>query len=223
MAPQVTEGLLLKAVNGTDVVNWATNDVMGLMAARPLSLRFVRLHNGGGGGGGADPAVLMKLQLELSQTKEHLQTVEADGSRMLEHMYHLEDELERSRAEHKQSSADLEAASRVAMARPAHLNSELRSLKDALAASEVAKAEAESRLRDATKNATAIEVQMRGSNERAARLQTMAAEMALRREISHARGHKRKVRAEEEEDTPEGLRHLKKAEPQFKWKKERKR
>ena len=52
---------------------------------------------------------------------------------------------------------------------------------------------------------------------------TMAAEMALRREISHARGHKRKVRAEEEEDTPEGLRHLKKAEPQFKWKKERKR
>ena len=28
---------------------------------------------------------------------------------------------------------------------------------------------------------------------------------------------------QEEEDTPEGLRHLKKPEPQFKWKKERKR
>lgn len=64
---------------------------------------------------------------------------------------------------------------------------------------------------------------LREREKRAARLQTMAAEMALRREISHARGHKRKVRAEEEEDTPEGLRHLKKAEPQFKWKKERKR
>jgi hypothetical protein len=113
LAPQVTEGLLLKAVNGTDVVNWATNDVMGLMAARPLHLRFVRLSGGGGGGGGggADPAVLMKLQLELSQTKEHLHTVEADGSRMLEHMYHLEDALERSKADNKQLSADLEAAS----------------------------------------------------------------------------------------------------------------
>ena len=55
-----------------------------------------------------------------------------------------------------------------------------------------------------------------------ARLSTMAAEMSLRREISHARGHKRKMKAEEE-DTPEGLRHLKKPEPQFKWKKERKR
>jgi U3 small nucleolar RNA-associated protein 11 len=64
---------------------------------------------------------------------------------------------------------------------------------------------------------------LREREKRAARLQTMAAEMALRREISHARGHKRKVRAQEEEDTPEGLRHLKKAEPQFKWKKERKR
>jgi len=64
---------------------------------------------------------------------------------------------------------------------------------------------------------------LREREKRAARLQTMAAEMALRREISHARGHKRKVRAEEEEDTPEGLKHLKKAEPQFKWKKERKR
>jgi U3 small nucleolar RNA-associated protein 11 len=64
---------------------------------------------------------------------------------------------------------------------------------------------------------------LREREKRAARLRTMAAEMALRREISHARGHKRKVRAEEEEDTPEGLRHLKKAEPQFKWKKERKR
>ena len=42
-------------------------------------------------------------------------------------------------------------------------------------------------------------------------------------EFSSAAAHKRKVRAEEEEDTPEGLRHLKKAEPQFKWKKERKR
>ena len=60
------------------------------------------------------------------------------------------------------------------------------------------------------------------SEKRAARLSTMAAEMSLRREISHARGHKRKMKAEEE-DTPEGLRHLKKPEPQFKWKKERKR
>ena len=63
---------------------------------------------------------------------------------------------------------------------------------------------------------------LREREKRAARLQTMAAEMAMRREISHARGHKRKMKAEEE-DTPEGLRHLKKPEPQFKWKKERKR
>ena len=63
---------------------------------------------------------------------------------------------------------------------------------------------------------------LREREKRAARLQTMAAEMAMRREISHARGHKRKMQAEEE-DTPEGLRHLKKPEPQFKWKKERKR
>ena len=41
----------------------------------------------------------------------------------------------------------------------------------------------------------------------------MTAEMAMRKEISHARGHKRKVRAEggNDEDAPEGLRHLKKA------------
>ena len=64
---------------------------------------------------------------------------------------------------------------------------------------------------------------LREREKRAARLQTMATEMALRREISHARGHKRKVKAAEEDDTPEGLRHLKRAEPQFKWKKERKR
>ena len=64
---------------------------------------------------------------------------------------------------------------------------------------------------------------LREREKRAARLQTMAAEMAMRREISHARGHKRKVKAGEEDDTPEGLRHLKKAELQFKWKKERKR
>ena len=63
---------------------------------------------------------------------------------------------------------------------------------------------------------------LREREKRAARLSTMAAEMSLRREISHARGHKRKMKAEEE-DTPEGLRHLKKPEPQFKWKKERKR
>ena len=60
---------------------------------------------------------------------------------------------------------------------------------------------------------------------RAARLREMTAEMAMRKEISHARGHKRKVRAEggNDEDAPEGLRHLKKAAPQFKWKQERKR
>lgn len=112
LAPQVTEGLLLKAVNGADVVNWATNDVMGLMAARPLALKFVRLNTGygGAGGGGADPAVLMKLQLELSQTREHLQTVEADGSRMLDHMYRLEEDLEHSKADRMQLSSDLGVA-----------------------------------------------------------------------------------------------------------------
>ena len=90
--------------------------------------------------------------------------------------------------------------------------------------------EAEKRLRvhEVDKGAAALKSEAERLLEeerekRAARLRTMAAEMALRREISHARGHKRKVRAEEEEDTPEGLRHLKKAEPQFKWKKERKR
>jgi hypothetical protein len=115
LAPQVTEGLLLKAVNGTDVVNWATNDVMGLMASRPLQLRFVRLNDGfggggSGGGGGADPAVVAKLQLELAQTKEHLHAVETDGSRVLEHMYHLEDELEKSRADNTQYSSEIAVA-----------------------------------------------------------------------------------------------------------------
>ena len=64
---------------------------------------------------------------------------------------------------------------------------------------------------------------LREREKRAARLQTMAAEMALRREISHARGHKRKVRAEEEEDTPEGVEAPQESRAQFKWKKERKR
>ena len=61
--------------------------------------------------------------------------------------------------------------------------------------------------------------------QRAARLREMTAEMAMRKEISHARGHKRKVRVEggDDEDAPEGLRHLKRAAPQFKWKQERKR
>jgi U3 small nucleolar RNA-associated protein 11 len=61
--------------------------------------------------------------------------------------------------------------------------------------------------------------------QRAARLRDMTAEMAMRKEISHARGHKRKVGkgGGDGEDVLPGLRHLQKAPPQFKWKKERKR
>lgn len=63
--------------------------------------------------------------------------------------------------------------------------------------------------------------------ERARRLKAMTAEMLMQKEISHSKGHKRKLKAaaaaEEEDDTPEGLRHLKKAAAAFKWKKERKR
>jgi U3 small nucleolar RNA-associated protein 11 len=60
---------------------------------------------------------------------------------------------------------------------------------------------------------------------RAGRLKAMTAEMAMQKEISHSKGHKRKLQAarEEEDDTPEGLRHLKKEAAAFKWKKERKR
>lgn len=60
--------------------------------------------------------------------------------------------------------------------------------------------------------------------ERARRLKAMTAEMAMQKEISHAKGHKRKLKAAaEEDDTPDGLAHLKKAAPVFRWKKERKR
>jgi U3 small nucleolar RNA-associated protein 11 len=61
--------------------------------------------------------------------------------------------------------------------------------------------------------------------ERAAWLKAMTAEMAMQKEISHSKGHKMKLKKaqEELEDTPEGLRHLVKAAPVFKWKKERKR
>jgi U3 small nucleolar RNA-associated protein 11 len=64
---------------------------------------------------------------------------------------------------------------------------------------------------------------LREREERAGRLQKVATEMAMRREISHAKGHKRKIKSQEEDETPEGLRHLKKEAPQFKWKKERRR
>ena len=62
--------------------------------------------------------------------------------------------------------------------------------------------------------------------ERARRLKAMTAEMAMQKEISHSKGHKRKLKAaaaEDDDDTPEGLRHLKKPAAAFKWKKERKR
>ena len=59
--------------------------------------------------------------------------------------------------------------------------------------------------------------------KRAERLKQMAGEMHMRREIGHAKGHKRKLGgAGESEDTPEGLKHLQKKTTQFKWKKERK-
>lgn len=94
LAPQVTPGLVLKAVNGQDVVNWPTIDVMAMMAHKPINLTFLRLADASHPGGGADPQVVAKLQMELAKVKAHLTDVEADGAKMLEYMYHKEDELE---------------------------------------------------------------------------------------------------------------------------------
>jgi U3 small nucleolar RNA-associated protein 11 len=65
---------------------------------------------------------------------------------------------------------------------------------------------------------------LREQSSRAARLKNMASEMVMRREISHSKGHKRKMGGSgNDEDVPEGLKHLQKKQAQFKWKKERKR
>jgi U3 small nucleolar RNA-associated protein 11 len=57
---------------------------------------------------------------------------------------------------------------------------------------------------------------------RAAKLKMMTSEMAYQKEVQSARGHKRKIKREkDEEDALPGLAHLKKAPAQFKWKRKR--
>ena len=65
--------------------------------------------------------------------------------------------------------------------------------------------------------------ELKEREHRAARLKRMALEMAYQKEVSHARGHKRKLKpGKNEEEVLPGLAHLQKAPPVFKWKKERK-
>jgi len=66
--------------------------------------------------------------------------------------------------------------------------------------------------------------ELKEREHRAARLKRMALEMAYQKEVSHARGHKRKLKpGKNEEEVLPGLAHLQKAPPVFKWKKERKK
>ena len=66
--------------------------------------------------------------------------------------------------------------------------------------------------------------ELKEREHRAARLKRMALEMAYQKEVSHARGHKRKLKpGKNEEEVLPGLAHLQKPPPVFKWKKERKK
>ena len=66
--------------------------------------------------------------------------------------------------------------------------------------------------------------ELKEREHRAARLKRMALEMAYQKEVSHARGHKRKLKpGKNEEEVLPGLAHLQKPSPVFKWKKERKK
>jgi hypothetical protein len=94
---EVKIGMLLKEVAGQTMAGRAMHEITEILARseRPLSITLMDMERQRGGGGEA----VGKVSAELVQCRAKLKAVEEDGARVLEHMYHMEDQLATAQAE----------------------------------------------------------------------------------------------------------------------------